>query len=186
MKLRPMPESQRQTEAEMLAKFKALWPGLLGAFYDAVAGALKNRDLTPVPRQFRMADAAQWIAAAAPALGVEPDIILQAVFAAQSDFSTERANEDALVMRIREFVHSAPYEGYVGELFKKLDCAHDKTLPHSPSHLSAQLDRLRPSMAKAGIAVEFSRKDKRGRKISIAISEPEYARDNALDNMPSF
>lgn len=176
IRLAPMPEGGRKTEAELMAEFDKMLPGILGALYDAVAYALRTFDETEPPRHLRMADAARWIKAAEGGMGEQPGAVIDAIAVAQNEFVVDRVNDDALVMMLRRFVGPMGYEGYVGDLYLKIveqeDARHHRTLPKSPSHLSSQLVRMRPAMAKAGIKVEFLGKDRRGRKVSIRVGDP--------------
>lgn len=168
IKLAPMTDGMRRTEAEMHEAFQQILPSILGVLYDAVACALRNFDQVEPPRNLRMADAARWILAAEPSLGVESGTIIAAIAEAQNELFIERINDDALVVRIREILVYGPFEGYVGELFARLDPSRDNALPRSPARLSAALIRLRPAMARAGIKVEFFEKDRKGRRIRIS------------------
>ncbi len=166
-----MPEGGRKTEAELMAEFEQMLPGILGALYEAVAHALRTFDDTEPPRHLRMADAARWVKASEGGLGEQPSALIDAIFAAQNEFMVERVNDDALVMMLRRVAEPLVYEGYVGELYRRIveqdDARHYRSLPKSPSQLSSQITRMRPAMAKAGIKVEFFGKDRGGRKVSI-------------------
>ena len=175
LRLRAMPESQRRTEADMMREFQAMLPRLLGSLYGAVSVALKNLNSVDAPRQFRMADAARWIAASDTALDFHAEEILQTILRVQTDLSAERVNQEPVVIRLREVIKTE-FDGYMGELFEKLECKNDRTLPKSPSALSSALDRLRPSMEKVGIHVQFSR-NKGGRQVAITITEHSPARN---------
>lgn len=179
IRLPSMPEGGRKTEAELLAEFDQMLPGVLGALYDAVAHALREYDNIEPPRHLRMADAARWISAAEEGLGEEPGTIIDAIAIAQNEFVVDRVNDDPLVLALRKIVRPLGFEGYVGDLFAELvdkhDAVHHRSLPKSPSHLSSQLVRMRPAMAKAGIKVEFLAKDRKGRKVSIRFVEPDEA-----------
>lgn len=176
IRLSPMQEGGRKTEAELLTEFEALLPGILGALYNAVAGALQNVDKVDPPRHLRMADAARWIKAAEPALGVEVGTIVDAIAKAQDDFIIEKVNEEPLVTMLRIVCRSRPFEGYVLELFAEFrnhnDAVSERSLPKTPSHLSNQLKRMRPAMAKTGVHVEFLEKDRRGKRVKIWIDGP--------------
>ncbi|MGX5709267.1 bifunctional DNA primase/polymerase [Brucella lupini] len=171
IKLTPMPEGGRKTEAELMAEFEQMLPGILGALYDAVAHALRTFDDTEPPRHLRMADAARWVKAAEGGIGEQSGALIDAIFVAQSEYMVERINDDALVMMLRRIAEPLAYEGYIGDLYRKIveqdDARHYRSLPKSPSQLSSQLTRMRPAMAKAGIKVEFFGKDRGGRKLSI-------------------
>lgn len=184
IKLPSMPVGGRKTEEELLAEFERMLPGILGALYDGVAHALREYGTTEPPRHLRMADAARWIRAAEKGFGEESGAIVDAIAFAQNEFFIERVNDDALVLALRRIVGPLGFEDYVGDLFVKIieqpDAKHHRSLPKSPSHLSSQLVRMRPAMAKAGIKVEFLAKDRRGRKVSIRFVEPDESKTRTL------
>lgn len=177
IRLPSMPEGGRKTEEELLAEFHKMLPGVLGALYDAVAHGLREYDNIEPPRHLRMADAARWISAAEQGLGEEPGTIIDAIAIAQNEFVVDRVNDDPLVLALRKVVRPLGFEGYIGDLFNEIvdkhDAVHHRSLPKSPSHLSGQLVRMRPAMAKTGIKVEFLAKDRKGRKVSIRFVEPD-------------
>ena len=177
IRLPSISEGGRKTEEELLAEFEQMLPGVLGELYDAVAHALREYGEIEPPRHLRMADAARWISAAEAGLGEKPGAIIEAIANAQNEFVMDRANDDPLVLALRKVVSPVGFQGYVGELHDKmlenLDSQHHRNLPKTPSHLSNQLIRMRPAMAKAGIKVEFVGKDRKGRKVSIRFVEPD-------------
>ncbi|MEQ1940789.1 bifunctional DNA primase/polymerase [Mesorhizobium sp. VNQ89] len=180
IQLASMPEGTRKTEAELLVEFERILPGILGALYDAVSHALRTFDKIEPPRHLRMADAARWIKAAEGGLDEEPGAIIDAIATAQNAFVVDRVNDDALVMMIRRIVKPVGFHDYIGELYIKIieqdDAKHHRSLPKSSSHLAAQLRRMRPAMAKAGIQVELIGRDRKGSKVSIRFSDPEPSR----------
>lgn len=173
IRLTPMPQGGRRTEAELLAEFEGLLPGILGALYDSVAMALANFDTVEPPRHLRMADAAKWIKAAEPALKLDGDSLIDAIAKAQDDFVVEKINEDPLVTILRIVCRTGPFEGYIMELFAAFrdhrEAVPEHALAKTPSHLSNQLKRMRPAMAKAGVHVEFLDKTNKGRKIKVTL-----------------
>lgn len=179
--LSSMSEGSRKTEEELLADFDQILPGVLAGLYDAVAHALREYDNIEPPRHLRMADAARWVAAAERGLGEEPGTIIDAIAVAQNDFVVDRINDDALVMMLRRIAKPVGFDGYIGDLYVKIieydDARHHRSLPKSPSHLSTQLTRMRPAMAKAGIKVELLHKDRQGRKVSIRLEHPAVFND---------
>lgn len=183
IRLAPMPEGGRKTEAELMDEFDKMLPGVLGALYDAVSHALGNFDSTEPPRHLRMADAARWIRAAEVGMREKAGSIIDAIAVAQSDFVIDRINDDALVVALRRIVGPVVYEDYIGELFVKIseqpDAKYQRSLPKSPSHLANQLVRMRPAMANAGIKVELLGRDRRGRKVRIRIEGPQISESTA-------
>lgn len=177
IRLPSISEGGRKTEEELLAEFEQMLPGVLGALYDAVAYALREYDEIEPPRHLRMADAARWISAAEAGLGERPGAIIEAIANAQNEFVMDRVNDDPLVLALRKVMSPVGFQGYVGDLYgemlEKLDSQHHRSLPKTPSHLSNQLIRMGPAMAKAGIKVEFLPKDRKGRRVSIRFVEPD-------------
>lgn len=185
IKLPPMLEGGRKTEAELLAEFDQMLPGILDALYNAVSQILRVYDTTEPPRHLRMADAARWIKAAEEGLGEQAGSMIYAIATAQNEFVVERINDDPLVVALRKIIGPTPFEGYVGDLFGKIieldDSRYQRSLPKSPSNLSNQLRRLRPAMVKAGIEMEFSGRDRKGSKVRIWFPIPfESGQDNTV------
>src|SRR5205807_1752303 len=85
--LPPIPEGKRRDEAEFWAEFENKRPRILGALYDAVAGALRELPNVKIKKLPRMADAAKWVTAAEKALGWEPGTFLADFQAIQQDAS---------------------------------------------------------------------------------------------------
>ncbi|TPL54943.1 hypothetical protein FJ937_04695 [Mesorhizobium sp. B2-4-4] len=172
IKLPPIGEGGRKTEAELMKELQAMLPSVLAELYDGIAHALRTYDEVEPPRHLRMADAARWIRAAEEGLGEKPGAIIEAIAAAQNEFVVDRVNDDPLVMALRTITARGPFEGYVGDLYVRIaeiqERSPNRGLPQSPSRLSNQLDRMRPAMAKAGVTVEFLGKDRRGRRIKIS------------------
>ena len=65
------------------AELKRIAPGILGALFDIVAGALNNYEQTEPPTTIRMADAPHWLAAAEPAAGLPAGTFIKALEAVQ-------------------------------------------------------------------------------------------------------
>lgn len=102
--------------------------------------------------------------------------MIDTIATAQDQLFVERVNDEALVIELRAILEQAsPFEGYVGDLFKRIlgeGRRPDPSLPKTAAHLSSLLERLRPAMARAGIAVEFLQKTRRGKRIRIRLTEP--------------
>ena len=71
-------KSARLSETAFWKRFDAVRPSVLGALLTAAAAALARAGTVRMTRVPRMADFAQWVTAAAPALGWHPDQFLDA------------------------------------------------------------------------------------------------------------
>jgi hypothetical protein len=170
----PKPPKKRLSEKKLRRRLEKLLPGLLGALYDAVAHALKNYNKTETPQTLRMADAAQWIAAAEGGLPVEPGEILTAIEETQTELMVETVMNDPLVMALLRLTTARPFEGTVGQLFAELHEEFpdgNRHLPKLPAHLSSSLKRQETALAKVGVLVEFVAKRKIGRIVRISRSK---------------
>lgn len=175
LRLPVMPETGREREEVLMERFKQGQSRILGALYDGVAAALKNRDIMEAPKGLRMADAALWIAAAEPAFGFERGSLVAAVKEAQDEVFIERVNDDAVVIKLRNLTSLTPLDDYVGMIFERITASGDRNLPKTPSALSKHLVRLAPAMPKAGLVVEFGEKTRYGKRVWIGTSE-QHAR----------
>jgi hypothetical protein len=89
--LPPITEDKRRTEADLWAAFHDAVPRMLGALLDAVVVAIRRLPNVQMPQLPRMADLAQWVTAAEPALGLS-----HGEFLAAYKKSLEQANVVAL------------------------------------------------------------------------------------------
>jgi hypothetical protein len=179
LKLPAMQPEGRKTEEQLRAEFKTVLPGLLGAFYSIVAEALRNFDAAVPTRMIRMADVAKWIAAAEPATGFPENTLLPLLEQSQTDMVVEKIADLPLVMSLRKHLAKGPIEDTVGELYLALlpdKPKGDRTFPGSSSHLSKELKRLKPALAKSDILLEVGPHRREGRLIKIwRKGEEEFA-----------
>jgi hypothetical protein len=179
LKLPTMPPEGRKTEEQLRAEFKAVLPGLLGALYNVVAEALRNFDAAVPTRMIRMADVAKWIAAAEPATGFPDNTLLPLLEQSQTDMVVDKIADLPLVMSLRKHLAKGPIEDTVGELYLALlpdKPKGDRTFPGSSSHLSRELRRLKPALAKSEILLEIGPHRREGRLIKIwRKGEEEFA-----------
>lgn len=177
IRLEPMPEDGRKTEAELMLEFERVLPAILGGLFSAVSHALRMFDAVEPPKQLRMADAARWIRASEDALDVGTESLTDAIVRAQQAFVIDRISEDPLFMKLRAIARTKAFDGYIGDLYGEivLDAQPNlaRSLPKSPSQLSNQLKRMRPAMATAGLLVQFLDKDRKGRRIKVSLAPIE-------------
>jgi hypothetical protein len=165
VELAPIPASARKTEGELTKEFESMRPRLQGALYDAVASALAHKDSLPRYDLPRLADFAEWVTAAEPALGWTPGTFLAAM-SANKLRSTERALDEyeGLVPALTALTSSSSsqashgeWRGTATELLALL--AEDKPdwLPRNPNQLTRILRRLQAPLRDAGLQVAFDR-----------------------------
>ena len=162
--LPPIGRENRQTEAEFWAAFETARPAILGAIYDAVSCALRRSGKRRVMRRLRMADFAEWIEAAAPALGWTEGAFVEA-YAENQATAVHNVIEDNPVARaVRQLVEDrGEWEGSASELLPLLDAKtldntrKHRSWPKTPAILGAALKRLMPALRTVGVNIMYDR-----------------------------
>jgi hypothetical protein len=156
----------RIPEAVFWQRFEEKAPRILGLLMDAVSQALRDetevrddamRDKVDLPR---MADAALWMEAAAPAFGWQRDTILPVLMQNQADVQKHIVDADVVANAVeRHMKAKTEWKGNSTELLSALnivtseDIQRTREWPKSPSSLSAKLRRAAPGIRMTGIAV---------------------------------
>lgn len=165
-----MPKETRRTEADMRAEFERILPGVLGALYQAVACALRNLLETEVPTDLRMIDAARWITAAEPQLGIIKGSLVEAIRSGQADAMSERVQNDPVVVAISKVLEYNPVQLTMSALLREIteqSGRPDRFFPSTPAHLSKKLRRLAPALEHIGVHVEFLNRTSTTREVLI-------------------
>ncbi len=145
----------RRTEKDVDADFERSHPALLGALLDAVACALKH--LPEVAKRTdvawpRMADAAMFAAAAAPALGTDLRSVVAALSEGVSASDLIVLEQSAIAAHLREIA----VEGFTGSATQLLEAIKRRTpfdkvkdLPKAPNMLSGELRKIASALERA-------------------------------------
>jgi hypothetical protein len=176
-------EKRRCTEKAFWQEFEQEHPKLLGAFLSAVSAALANVERVRLDELPRMADFAQWVTAAEPALGWEAGAFMS-VYASNRESANELVLEgSSLVPPLKELLGSSGnFEGTARALLEELTALVSEGLrksrawPKTPRGLSGHLRRIAPNLRNVGIYVHFGERDnhdhKRSRLLRIENREP--------------
>jgi hypothetical protein len=184
-----MSDDARLTEQEIFQRFDENLSQILGCILDAVSLALRSEAETTLPKRLRMADAARWLSAAEPALGLKKSTLLEAIEESQVIAVADRIRDNSLYRALHQLLEeNGPYEGGMGALHDFLLLKNDRpdrSFPRTAAHLSSQLQRLAPAMAKAGIAVELQQRGREGRTVVIQRT-PGEERPVRMPKSPSY
>ena len=166
-----MPENSRKGLERLYADLDTALPGILGSLYTLVSFALRNEASVTRPTNIRMADAVYCLVGSGRTRRrIASGTLLSAIEQSQEQSVIERIRENSLVIALESVVATGPYEGRAGDLHQILKSAverPDRSFPRTAAHLSNQLQRLKPAMAKIGIFVELARRDREGRLVRI-------------------
>ncbi len=158
--LSPIADQDRRDEDTFWAEFEGARPHILGAFLNAVSGALRRLPDTRLTRMPRMADFARWVVAAAPDLGLTADAFL-AAYGRNRLTANEVTLESSPIAAI--IIGLAEGEGWKGtatvllkHLLSHVDEATQRRrdFPKSTKALHGALVRLAPHLRQVGVDVD--------------------------------
>lgn len=173
--LPPIPDNKRCPEKELLPRFEAARPRILGAMLDGVSRAIRERHHVKLAAMPRMADFAKWVAAAIPAAGATAEAFLAAYRRNRESLNSSAIETSPAGPAIVALVDSVKrWEGTAKDLLAALADGHTdqktrerKDWPESPRALSGALRRLTPNLRVAGIAVTFQKHQRTGTPIVL-------------------
>lgn len=159
----------RRPEAAFWAEFDAAAPRILGALFDGVSMALRNRTTVTLARLPRMADFALWAAAAFPAFGWKPDQFVDAYETNRAQGVAEAVEADPVASAVLEVmadrdVWNGTATGLLSDINLKvaLEVSRDKTWPKDGTRLSNRLRRVAPALRSIGIEIVLDLREGRG------------------------
>ncbi|MBP2227191.1 hypothetical protein J2847_000458 [Azospirillum agricola] len=164
-----MTAEARQPEGAFWTAFDAAAPRILGALFDGVSMALRNRATVTLARLPRMADFALWAAAAFPAFGWKPDQFVDAYETNRAQGVAEAVEADPVASAVLEIM--ADRDAWIGTATALLsdinlkvtpEVSRDKTWPKDGIRLSNRLRRVAPALRALGIEVVTGLHEGRG------------------------
>lgn len=177
-----MTAEARRPEAAFWSEFDAAAPRILGALFDGVSVALRNRATVTLPRLPRMADFALWSAAGFPAFGWKPDQFVAAYETNRARGVEEAVEADPLAAAVLEIAserstYIATATALLAEINAKvsLEVSRDKVWPKDGTRLSNRLRRVAPALRALGVEIELDQHIGRGadKKRAIRIRRVE-------------
>lgn len=177
VRLRPIGETERRTEAEFWDDWSTTAPRVLGALLDGLSTGLRRLASVKLDRTPRMADFARFATACEPGLGFELGSFLAAYEANQADVTETTFEADPIAVAIRDLVRTDYPTGWNGSATDLLAALNTrapenirrlKLWPPTAASLGNRIDRIAPVLRSQGFAVD--RRHSGTRTISIAPS----------------
>jgi hypothetical protein len=166
--LSTIPPERRVPEKQFWHEFEQERPAILGAILDVVSTALRNEATVTLDEHPRMADFAQWIVAAEPALPWEAGEFMAAYRGNQKDANDLTLDASPVAQAVREFMDTrSEWIGTATELLTALEEITDektprqKSWPASARTLSNVLRRLAPNLRAVDVDVTFGKAQRR-------------------------
>lgn len=182
LELPTIPSDQRLDERTLWAEFTRVHGSALGALLDAVSMAFARRDQVALAVTPRMADAARWMTAAEPALGVPDGQLAAAFLGKQRETSSGRLSEDPATRTLMGFIdregrfHGTHFELYNELIHAKPADVELDDLPRNPQQLSVHIKRVAAELRLAGYGVKRPRRGPGGARL-ITLTAPKDGRD---------
>ena len=173
-----MKPEMRRDEAQFWREFEEVRPRILGALLDAAAAGLRNLPNVRLDQPPRMADFALWVNACEESLGMKPGEALTAYQSNRTETHNLALESSPLYEPVAELAQEG-FSGTVTELHARLTSMMSESMrrsvrwPKAPNALSNALRRMAANLRAAGIEIQFSRADIRGRRVVSLVSASE-------------
>jgi hypothetical protein len=160
----------RRDEAQFWREFSERQPRLLGALLDAAVAGLWNLPRVKLERLPRLADFALWVSACEEALGMKLGEAMTACQANSAETRDLALEASPLYQPLSELAREG-FTGTVAELRARLDSMVSDAMrrsvrwPKAPNGLGNALRRMATNLRAAGIELQFSRNDEKGRRM---------------------
>lgn len=167
-------EEDRLPEEVFWKHFETMRPTILGGLCDALVTALDRVGSVKLERLPRMADFAQWVAAAEPALGWEPGSFMKS-YAGNRGEVHELAVEGSVLGGVLQAVATDGFEGTAAELLALLaarageEATRRKEWPKSARALAGEVARLAPNLRQLGFNVKHWRESSSARRRMVSL-----------------
>jgi hypothetical protein len=164
--LSAIPEDERRTESDVWAAFEADRPLILGALYDALSTALRRIDDVELEELPRMADFAEWVVAAEPALPIEEGAFMVAYTRNRAHAREDAVAGDTVASAIVDMLsdegreHPGRWTGSMSELLEDLRAylpnpeKPPRGFPDTHQAMTAKLRRVMPALRSLGVTKE--------------------------------
>jgi hypothetical protein len=164
---------KRRPEKAFWRDFEAVRPQILGALCSAVSTALRRQSEVHLEALPRLADFAQWVTAAEPALCWTPGTFIQDYTVNAATAHSLTLDASSVAQAVLSFAQTSDWEGTASELLEKLNehvtdqTKRQKVWPNTPQILSNALRRLAPTLKLEGIEVDWPQRTSSRRVLTI-------------------
>lgn len=178
LQLKPIPEAARRRDSDLDAALAEIQPAMLGVLLNAAALALKRRGEIKFDSLPRMAEAATWIEAGAPALGLGAGEFIERMRSQRSDALIGAIDATPFGMALVSLLdEKGEWRGTASALLDTLNHRLDskrtpRQWPETARALSSAVDRLTPALQARGHRIDRKREGQNRERILI-ISSPE-------------
>ena len=180
-------KGSRRREQEMRREYAEARPRMFGALLDAVSCAIRRQDDVVHDGTVRMADAAAWMTAAEPALGLPDGAIVAAFHHHQEAASAAELEADPTSrLLVGHLTAHGDFSGTHGTLLEALrDMASPvdrEDLPGNAAKLSARLKEIAPALRARGVEMRSPKRGRSGTRLLVIEMDAERDARDARDD----
>ena len=162
VQLRPVPEEERRTSADIKRDWEAARPRILGTFLEAISTGLREVERIKIDKLPRMAGFARFMVASAPGLGLDGQALYDAYKAMLSALSSAAFDNNPVanaLVKMMDAIPSGEWRGTPTELLEALsdpEVTPDRirngfAWPKSAQGIGSAMARIAPTLRARGI-----------------------------------
>lgn len=181
--LETIPEDRRKTESQFWKEFEQSKTAIFSGLLMAVSLALRKIDSVKLEQLPRMADFAEWSAAAEDGLRLTAGSFMNAYTRNRDNVNETALEALPLADTVKAFCDkNDDFEGTMKEFLAELNKIADdetkknKEYPKSERGLRSKLERINPNLRAIGIDIKFLGKSDKGRLLKL-----EYSREQSSE-----
>lgn len=169
-----IPDHKRKTEAAFWRDFGQVEGQVFGALLDALSTAIRRLPNTHLERLPRMADAALWVTAAEPAMGIPAGAYVAAMSKNRGKAASLALEASPVAAALLSYLDEfGSHEGTTGALLLTLAARVDRSdrptgWPKSTVQLSTLLRRILPALRERGVTRDLVKDTSAGKVYRIA------------------
>lgn len=178
--LMEIPSGAVRTEAAIWDDYRRIRPKILGALFDAVSMAIRDMEATVVTPSHRLTDAARFVSAAEPAIGLPDGYIVSAWLATQAGAQEDLSGTDPVVELLHKRMGEEGtdvFKGTAAELcriaieYEREGYKLPTDFPREAARLGEHLKRRSTVIRRAGFEVK-RRRSNSSRELEITWVKP--------------
>lgn len=174
-----IPDDGRREERHVMEEFDAAIPQILGGIFSTLAKAMAIYPTVRLETLPRLADFARWGYSVAEALGGHGARFLADFGANATAQGEEVLGQSTLALALLAYMEEREtWETTVGQAYSVLleaatPAKGDNTFPGKPQDMRRYLERLRVTLADAGITYQFGHRSREGVPLTFSKKAPE-------------
>lgn len=185
--LERIPTDDRRQDREVMDEFNKALPGIMGGIFSTIAKAMTVYPTVKLEHLPRLADFAMWGYAIAEALGGYGKQFMADYAGNEAEQSEEILGQNTLAGAILNQMEGlSVWETTVASAWKELMSAaepakSDRTFPSKPGDMRRSMERLKVTLAEAGVFYQFGKRRRDGIPITFTVKDTKEEQPKVPD-----